>query len=354
MSVGAPNPRLLVAFNFEMRDKMTSDLPKSVWWKFNNGFTNVEFTVDEAIDAVHRGHSFCPRHLHRHADVPDGKGGTKKSAYRHSVNYIPTNVVGIDFDGGTVSLESLKQDPLFLESGGMAYTTVSSTNEDGGWRLRAVWVLEKPIVKLENMRYLKRALAFLKKTDPCDGIAMHAYSGNRKDNFLYIRAEKNVLRMSEAERLVNEYRKMLAIEQEEARRAAERRLAEHPELANFPDVTDVAEMLRHLDSDVPYDQWIVVLMAVHSRHPDQIGIDLCNTWSMSSTRYTPGCVERAFKSFTHKGIGIGRLIKLAVDKGYEAPHYRIAREQREREREEKMFAQLALQATRSSYGYKKR
>lgn len=353
--MGAPNPKLLVAVNFQRRDKMTSDLPPSMWKWFNNGFSNVELSLDETIDAIHRGHSFCPRHLHRHVEVPDGKGGTKLCAYRHSINYMFTNTVGIDFDGGTVSLEKLKQDDLFHRTGKLAYTTVSSTNEDGGWRVRAVWTLEKGIVKLENMRQLKRALAFRYKTDPCDGNAMHAYSGNRFDNFLYIKAEDNILTLAEAERLVNEYKAMVAIEQEQARRAAERRLAEHPELANYPDVTDVAEMLRHIDSDVPYDRWIKILMAVHSRHPDQIGIDLCNTWSMSATnRYTAGCVETAFKSFTHQGVGIGTLIKLAIDKGYETPQYRLAREERSRQREESMFAQLATQATRQSYGYRKR
>lgn len=352
--MGAPNPKLLVAFNFQRRDKMTSDLPKSEWWRFNNNFTNVEMNLDEASHAIHAGHSFCPRHLHRHVDVPDGKGGTKPCAYRHGVNYMPTNTIGIDFDGGTVSLEDLKRDPLFHATGCLAYTTVSSTNEEGGWRVRAIWRTRKPIVKLENMRMLKRALAWMKKTDPADGIAMHAYSGNRRDNFLYIVAEDNVLEMSMAEQIVYEYKKMVELEREEARQAAERRLAEHPELANFPDVTDVAEMLRHLSSDVPYPEWLQVLMAVHSRHPDQVGIDLCNTWSMGSPRYTAGCVERAFKSFTHQGIGIGTLIKLAVDKGYEAPQYRIAREERLRKREEDVFAALALQATRPIYGYRKR
>lgn len=352
--LGAPNPKLLVAFNFQRRDKMTSDLSPSLWKWFNNGFTNVEFTLDEAVAAIHKGHSFSPRHLHRHVEVPDGKGGTKLCAYRHSVNYMPTNTVGIDFDGGTVSLEKLKKDPLFHETGALAYTTVSSTNEDGGWRVRAIWRTRKSILKPENMRLLKRALAYRYKTDPCDGILMHAYSGNRFDNFLYIKAEENVLEMDVAERLVNEYKAMVALEQEQARRAAERRLAEHPELANYPDVTDVAEMLRHLSSDVPYPQWLQILMAVHSRHPDQIGIDLCNTWSMGSPRYTAGCVEAAFKSFTHQGVGIGTLIKLAIDKGYETPRYRLAREERARQQEEDMFARLATQATRQSYGYKKR
>ncbi len=352
--MGAPNPKLLIAVNFQRHDKMTSDLSPKIWRWFNDGFSNVEFTLDEAIDAIHRGHSFCPRHLHRHMEVPDGNGGTKLCAYRHGINYMFTNTVGIDFDGGTVSLEALKRDDLFHRTGKLAYTTVSSTNEDGGWRVRAVWTLEKSIAKLENMRQLKRALAFRYKTDPCDGNAMHAYSGNRFDNFLYIKAEDNVLTMAEAAQLVNEYKAMVALEQEQARRAAERRLAEHPELAGFPDVTDVAEMLRHLSSDVPYPEWLKVLMAVHSRHPDQIGIDLCNTWSMGSPRYAPGCVERAFKSFTHQGIGIGTLIKLAIDKGYETPQYRIAREERLRKREEDVFAALALQATRPAYGYKKR
>ncbi len=64
-----------------------------------------------------------------------------------------------------------------------------------------------------------------------------------------------------------------------------------------------------------YDDWLEVLMAVHSAYPDDIGVALCEEWSPGKK----GEIAKKFESF-HKGErGIGTLVYLSNKHGYTPP-----------------------------------
>lgn len=64
-----------------------------------------------------------------------------------------------------------------------------------------------------------------------------------------------------------------------------------------------------------YDDWLEVLMAVHSAYPDEVGVALCEEWSPGK----PGEIAKKFASFKKGGRGIGTLIYLSNKYGYVPP-----------------------------------
>lgn len=63
-----------------------------------------------------------------------------------------------------------------------------------------------------------------------------------------------------------------------------------------------------------YDDWLEILMAVHSAYPDEVGVALCEEWSPGK----PGEIAKKFASFKKGGRGIGTLIYLSNQHGYQA------------------------------------
>ena len=63
---------------------------------------------------------------------------------------------------------------------------------------------------------------------------------------------------------------------------------------------EVREILAHIPAD-DYDQWLRVLMGLHSLGDHMLGI--ANEWSEKSDKYTQGCVEKKWRSFT-RGEGL--------------------------------------------------
>jgi hypothetical protein len=71
--------------------------------------------------------------------------------------------------------------------------------------------------------------------------------------------------------------------------------------------------LRKLDPDVPYDVWLRVGMALHSRWPDERGLSMWDLWSSMGEKYPgQGELERHWASFrSGGGIAFGTLIAIA-------------------------------------------
>jgi hypothetical protein len=71
-----------------------------------------------------------------------------------------------------------------------------------------------------------------------------------------------------------------------------------------------------------YDHWVSVGMALHSVS-DSLLADWDN-WSRRSTKYTPGCCEKKWKSFKHQGVAIGTLAHMAKQDGWRSPFEKVS------------------------------
>jgi hypothetical protein len=91
---------------------------------------------------------------------------------------------------------------------------------------------------------------------------------------------------------------------------------------------DIEAMLGHIDPDLPYNEWVSVLMGVHSAFPGQEGFDLCDRWS-TATREANGRNGSLLKQPEkwwgfRRGEGqvratLGTVVRLAMDGGWTPP-----------------------------------
>lgn len=85
---------------------------------------------------------------------------------------------------------------------------------------------------------------------------------------------------------------------------------------------DIANMLAVLPAWGDYNEdWLPVLMAVHSVFPDERGVELCEAWSAGK----PGEIRRKFRSFDNTGrdgVTIGTLVHKAKQYGWQPPQRR--------------------------------
>jgi hypothetical protein len=71
-----------------------------------------------------------------------------------------------------------------------------------------------------------------------------------------------------------------------------------------------------------YDHWVSVGMALHSVS-DSLLADWDN-WSRQSTKYSPGCCEKKWKSFKRQGVAIGSLAHMAKQDGWRSPFEKVS------------------------------
>lgn len=81
-----------------------------------------------------------------------------------------------------------------------------------------------------------------------------------------------------------------------------------------PTLEEIQEMLRHISYPTSYEEWVKVLMAIHSVYPGPEGIALAVEWR----EWEPGEIAQKWKSFKKDagGVGIGTLVEMAKQGGY--------------------------------------
>jgi hypothetical protein len=77
-------------------------------------------------------------------------------------------------------------------------------------------------------------------------------------------------------------------------------------------VAEVAEALGYIPTKMSYEDWLRVLMAVHSAFPNGQGIQLCEEWSPGYK----GEISRKFASFKGNGSNISTVFFLAKENGW--------------------------------------
>jgi len=81
-----------------------------------------------------------------------------------------------------------------------------------------------------------------------------------------------------------------------------------------PTLEEVRRMLGHITYATSYEEWVAVLMAVHSVYPGPEGLAAAVEWR----EWEPGEIAKKWKSFKRDagGVGVGTLVDMAKRGGY--------------------------------------
>ena len=84
-----------------------------------------------------------------------------------------------------------------------------------------------------------------------------------------------------------------------------------------PTLEELREMLRCISYPTSYEEWVAVLMAVHSVYPGPEGLAAAVEWK----EWEPGEIAYKWKSFKRDagGVGVGTLVDMAKRGGYKPP-----------------------------------
>ncbi|TPM58996.1 hypothetical protein FJ959_08970 [Mesorhizobium sp. B2-2-4] len=77
---------------------------------------------------------------------------------------------------------------------------------------------------------------------------------------------------------------------------------------------EIAELLTYVSPDCGYQDWVSVLMAIHSALGSD-GLAIADDWSSRGKKYRRGEVARKWKGFKSSGINLGSLCELARQGG---------------------------------------
>lgn len=113
------------------------------WGKFTHSFHEQSLTVDELIEEVIQGYSFCP---------------VMKDSHHKLENFVSAQHTGLDDDRGTSAslIDLLVEDPFTADHAGFLYETISSTQEYP--KSRVFFVLDEPIYDRARYRLAQEAL----------------------------------------------------------------------------------------------------------------------------------------------------------------------------------------------------
>lgn len=114
----------------------------------------------------------------------------------------------------------------------------------------------------------------------------------------------------------------------------------------------IRSALQYIPANLPRDEWARVGMAIKSEFPDSAGRELFTEWSATADNYDPKATRSTWQSIkAGGGVGIGTLLHLAKEHGFELPKADQAaakpdpkaQAQRERERAASQQAEQARQ-----------
>jgi hypothetical protein len=283
---------------------LTGKIPygDSYWPKFNGSFENHEIPALDIANAVYMGHPITTWH---------------KDHWRHSKNYQLGQHLGIDFDteDGRSSLPQLMKDPFIAKHAAFLYTTPSHTPDKP--RARAIFLLDTPIHQAKNYVLAASALLWIFGTADrqCKDAVRFFYGG--KPGACEMEWLANELSLDLLKDLIRRYQETGA----RVRRQLQRRY----EPCNA-DEREVVDALRHIDAwGIAYDEWVAVLMAIHSEFPGENGIAIADAWADGKQ----GEVAQKWRSFDAQGnttgrVGIGTLFQMAKEHGWERQTVKVA------------------------------
>lgn len=162
---------LISTSNFITSGKLPQGSPH--WGTFNRSFVPQKITPVELVQQISQGHAYAPVFLKN-----------KQPAMRNKANFHAAQHIGLDFDSGDTK-EDLTSNPLIAEHACFIHTTPSHTESSP--KLRAVFVLEKPIRDREKYELAQKAIHYLFPTvDPTGAECSRFFYGARECDIVYL------------------------------------------------------------------------------------------------------------------------------------------------------------------------
>jgi hypothetical protein len=265
------------------------------WPTFNASFENKSLSQPELANAIYEGHPITTWH---------------RNHWRHSKNYELGQHLGIDFDteDGRSSLPQLMKDPFISRHAALVYTTPSHTPDKP--RARAVFLLDAPIRQPQNYVLAATALLWIfgSADRQCKDAARFFYGG--KPGACEMEWLAHELPLSLVKDLIKRY--------QETGNHERKHLDRNYQPTNA-DEREVVAALQHVKAwGVSYDEWLSVLMAIHSEFPGANGESIAESWADGKK----GEIAQKWRSFNQDGnvsgrVGIGTLFQIAQDNGWQ-------------------------------------
>jgi hypothetical protein len=283
-----------VAIGPIMSEKLPSGDPG--WAEFNASFENVELPQVEIAARLYDGHPITTQH---------------KDHWRATKNYLRGQHIGMDFDTGDErsTISRLLKDPFIAKYASIIYTTPSHTPDAP--RARVLFLLDQPIHQAQNYALSSAALLWLfgSADRQCKDPARFFYGG--KPGACEMEWLARELPLATLKDVIARYR---TIGQPKRHNAGE------CYAGRTPDEAKVIAALQHIDAwGIDYDQWVRILMAIHSEFPGDDGLRMAESWAQGRE----GEVPQKWRSFQPHGngtgrVGIGTLFAIAGERGWQA------------------------------------
>lgn len=300
-------PTFKVAIN---RQRFVEKPEQPNWETLNTSFVNAEVDIMRFVNAIFRGHPFCP--------WVDGK--------RHVDNFILGQHIGIDIDTGDqrAEIDKLAQHPLVTAYGAIIYETPSSTPQAP--RARVIFILDQPITDADGYKAAIQVVTELfEGADLACVDAVRFFYGNGK--LREMGKVDGVWFHPEACLPLTELRRFARIRNEKLRHESERKQAQWVQRApaangNAPPNTDqmtLNELRDRLDTVDPYamgyETWLKMVAAIRHVYGDA-AFDMVKRWSD-----TPGekpLTESKWNSLRDghsKPAGYGTIVQIIKELG---------------------------------------
>ena len=278
----------------------TEKIPQSssTWKQFNGSFCNRELTDIEIANEIYMGHPLTTWHAHN---------------WRKGDNYLCGQHIGIDFDTDDYrsSIDYLSGSELIKQYAAIAYTTPSHSAENP--RARILFLLDTPIMQSKNYVLAAQALLWVFETadEKCKDPCRFFYGSTGCDIEFY----GKTMPLGFLRNLIGEYRAT----GQAARQQREQTVKQNEFKPTTTSQEEVLAALRSIDPwGIDYDQWVKVLMSIHSAFPGSDGLSMANQWGKGKGNE----IERKWKSFNNDGnaagkVSINTMFKMARDNGYQ-------------------------------------
>lgn len=268
----------------------------SRWHAFNASFRNLELETAQIMDMIYFGRAITTQH---------------RNHWRTSANYLCGQHIGLDFDteDARSTLDYLAKDKFISRYAAFIHTTIS--HKPDAPRARVIFLLDQPIVQAKNYVLAASALLWVFGTADrqCKDAARFFYGAPNCEAY-YI---NQVLPLEVVKKMIANYQETGACEKKRATR---------PDYLPPASQKEVSEALKMIPPwGIDYDDWLRVLMAIHSQFGDA-GLSLAENWADGK----PGEVERKWKSFKESGnatgaVTIATLFEIAKRHGWNRGSY---------------------------------
>jgi hypothetical protein len=258
-----------VAINPEFIDKVhRSD--RIAQARFNDTFVNRQLTARELLEEIRLGHAFTATHRRVRHPRPDGT----PSRFRCRENFLSAQHLALDFDDR--GFDDLLAEPFIMDHAAFLYTTASHT--PAAPRSRAIFILDRAIGDAEEYATFAAALArHFRDADPSCTDPARAFFGAQECDSCWL---GNLLTLDALAPLVDARRRATSRAGRRATVAISGSSTSIP--LDPPDIERVRRALACIPPDapeLPYNDWIHILMGVHSAFPGEVGIALVEGWS---------------------------------------------------------------------------